>query len=59
MRVEVPLKFWKGGQARTFRGMCTMLAFPFTWCPAGLGGEHKGQWEAVLDLGWCSWWQQM
>lgn len=38
--------------------MCTVMAFPFTWCPAeplGLGGERKEQQEPVLGLGWCSW----
>lgn len=52
MGVEVPLKFCKGGQA--LRAMCTMLAFPFTWCPAessALEGNTKDSRSQSWTLG--------
>lgn len=41
------------GQART-QGMCTVLVFPFTWCPAeslGLVGSTKGSRSQCWTLG--------
>lgn len=65
MGVEVPHKFWKGGQdpsmsssegqARTLRGMCTVLAFHFTQCsapnPRALEGSTKGSGSQSWTLG--------